>query len=224
MFNRPAILFPLVLLALLALLTLWIERTVQPPERKTDGSTRHDPDYILNNFITTSTNANGDLRYRLSAAEMRHYPDDDSTELKQPKFTQYTTDKPYTRIEGDRGLVSSDGENVQFMDNVIVVRQASADKGEMTLRTDYLNIRPDDEIATTDRPVVITQAPKTVVHGIGMIYDKKQQTLKLLKKVRVHYERPAASPTGQAANGSTPPQPVDADKGLPAQQQNKTRN
>ncbi len=190
MYGRPTILFPLALLALLAILTLWIERTVQPPAPKLDGSTRHDPDYILNNFVTTRTDVNGDLRYKLLAREMRHYPDNDTTELQYPHFTRYDINKPATLIEGERGLVSSDGENIQFMDNVKVVRQASADKGEMVLLTQYLNLTPKKEIATTDKPVVITQAPGTVIHGTGMVYDKKQQTLKLLSKVKVHYERP----------------------------------
>ena len=193
MYVRPTILFPLALLALLALLTIWIDRSVQPPEPKLDGSNRHDPDYMLNNFVTTNTDINGNLRYMLAATEMKHYPDTDSTELQRPRFTQYATDKPYTQIEGQRGLVSSNGENVQFMDNVVVVRQAFKDRGEMTVLTDHMNIMPKKDLATTDRPVVIKQAPKTIIHATGMIYDKKQRTVQLLSKVRVHYERPGLS-------------------------------
>jgi lipopolysaccharide export system protein LptC len=189
MYGRPTILFPLALLALLALLTFWIQRIVQPPAPKLDGSNRHDPDYILNNFVTTKTDTNGNLHYRLVASEMKHYPDDDSTELQHPHFTSYAPGKPYTQIEGQRGFVSSNGENIQFMDNVKVVRQASKDRGEMVVLTEYLNVEPKKDLVTTDRPVVITQAPKTVIHAIGMVYDKKQQTVKLLKNVQVHYER-----------------------------------
>ncbi|MFZ3087682.1 MAG: LPS export ABC transporter periplasmic protein LptC, partial [Methylotenera sp.] len=76
---RSAIVFPLVLLMLLALLTFWINKTVQPQAPKLDGSSRHDPDYIMSNFVTTQTDINGDLRYKLAAIEMRHFPDDDST-------------------------------------------------------------------------------------------------------------------------------------------------
>ncbi|HLD08482.1 MAG TPA: LPS export ABC transporter periplasmic protein LptC [Methylophilaceae bacterium] len=181
--------FPLALLALLALLTFWIQRTVQPPAPKLDGSNRHDPDYILNNFVTTRTDTLGNLRYKLVASEMKHYPDDDSTELQHPHFTRYAPGKPYTQVEGQRGFVSSDGENIQFMDNVRVVREASKDRGEMVVLTEFLNVEPKKDLVTTDRPVVITQAPKTVIHAIGMVYNKKLQTVKLLKNVRVHYER-----------------------------------
>ena len=67
----------------------------------------------------------------------------------------------------------------------------------MTVHTELLNINSKEDIATTDRPVMITQAPKTVIHATGMIYDKKNKTLQLLHKVRVHYEKPS---TGAASS------------------------
>ncbi len=188
--TRAAMTFPLVLLIFLALLTFWINRTVQPPVPKTDGSSRHDPDYIMTNFVTTQTYANGDLRYKLAAVEMRHFPDDDSTELQRPRYTQFAEDKPYTQVQSLRGHVSSDGEEVKLFGNVKVTRQAFAGKGEMTVETDYLNIRPNDDLVTTESPVVIRQAPKTVIHATGMIYEKQKQTVTLLHKVRAHYEKP----------------------------------
>lgn len=190
MYGRPAFLFPLALLALLALLTFWIEHNVQAPLRKMDGSGRHDPDYILNNFATTKNDADGNLRYILAAAEMKHFPDDDSTTLVRPRYTQYAINKPYTQIEGQHGSVSSNGEMVEFVDNVKVVRQAFNGRGEMVVLTDQLTIKPKEDLAYTDKPVKITQAPETVVYATGMIYDKKNRTVKLLKKVRAHYVRP----------------------------------
>ena len=188
--TRAAITFPLALLILLALLTFWINRTVQPPLPKLDGSSRHDPDYIMSNFVTTQTDINGDLRYKLAAVEMRHFPDDDTTELQRPRYTQFAIGKPYTEVQGMRGIVSTNGEEVKLFDNVKVTRQAFAEKGEMTVETDYLNIRPNEELVTTDRPVIIRQAPKTVIYATGMVYEKKQKTMTLLHKVRAHYERP----------------------------------
>lgn len=190
--RSNTILFPLAVLGLLALITLWIDRTVQPPELRVDGTTRHDPDYILNNFVTTKTDATGSISHILKASEMRHYPDDDTTELENPHFTQFGVGKPTTTIEGKRGHVSSKGDVVEFRDDVRVVRPAFGDRQEMTLTTEYLRVEPDSEIASTDQPVVITQGPKSVVRAVGMVYDKKNQTIQLNKRVRSHYERPAA--------------------------------
>lgn len=208
MYGRHTIIFPLAVLVLLAAITFWIDRTVQVPERKADGSTRHDPDYIVNNFVTTKTDMTGNIQYVLAAAEMRHFPDDDSTQLARPRLTQYTNASPYTQIESQQGLVSSNGEIVQFIGNVKVVRQPTGDRPEMTMRTQYLKVTPDTEVATTDRPVVITEGPKSVVHAVGMIYDKKNRTIKLLNKVRAHYEKPPRNSKARAVAPAKRPAPA----------------
>jgi lipopolysaccharide export system protein LptC len=216
MYGRHTIIFPLAVLVLLAAITFWIDRTVQAPVHKANGSTRHDPDYVVNNFVTTKTDINGNIQYVLAAAEMKHYPDDDSTHLTRPRLTQYTDTKPYTQIESQEGLVSSNGEIVQFIGNVKVVRQPTGERPEMTMRTQYLKVTPDTEIATTDRPVVITEGPKSVVHAVGMIYDKKKRTIQLLNKVRAHYEKPPrSSRTRAAALASRPAQPGPATRIVP---------
>lgn len=190
MFNRSTILFPLVLAAILALITFWINTSIEQQGPKADGSNRHDSDYMMENFVTTQTDVAGNLSYTLAAEKMTHYPDDDSTVLKQAKFTQYTIDKPYTQIEGKHANVSSNGEEIEMLQDVVVVRQASADRGEMRVLTDKLIIFPNQDLAKTDRPVIIKQAPKTVIHATGMIYDKRKKTIQLLNKVSAHYEKP----------------------------------
>lgn len=191
--SKSTIAFPLVLLLLLAIVTFWINKTVEPSAPKVDGSSRHDPDYMMNNFVTTQTDINGDLRYKLAAVEMRHFPDDDTTSLQRPRYTQFAINKPYTQVQALRGEVSGDGEEVKLYDNVKVTRQAFEEKEEMTVETNYLNIRPNEELVTTDSPVVIRQLPKTVIYATGMIYEKKKRTVTLLHKVRAHYERPVAN-------------------------------
>ncbi|HEY0267864.1 MAG TPA: LPS export ABC transporter periplasmic protein LptC, partial [Methyloradius sp.] len=65
----------------------------------------------------------------------------------------------------------------------------------------YLKVFPKTEIATSDKPVVIKQSPSTELRGTGMIYNKKEKTLKLFSNVHVHYLRPGlAEKTGLEAN------------------------
>jgi lipopolysaccharide export system protein LptC len=190
MFNRLTILFPLILAAFLAFITFWINTSVEQQVLKANGSNRHASDYMMENFVTTQTDPAGNLKYTLAAEKMTHYPDDDSTVLEQPQFTQYAINKPYTKIEGKHGNVSSNGEEIEILEDVIVVREASAAHGEMRVLTDKLIIFPNQNLAKTDRPVVINQAPKTVIHATGLIYDKRKKTIQLLNKVNAHYEKP----------------------------------
>ena len=70
--------FPLALMLALALLTFWLERTVRE-EQPHPSMRRHDPDYLVEQFVLTKYNAAGILESTLTAAKMVHYPDDDST-------------------------------------------------------------------------------------------------------------------------------------------------
>ncbi|OIQ88901.1 lipopolysaccharide-assembly, LptC-related [mine drainage metagenome] len=226
MHGRSTIWFPLALLALLAALTLWIDRTVQPPQPKPDGSSRHDPDYKVSNFTTTKSDLNGNPRFVLSATELTHYPDDDSAQMTRPRFTQYSYNKPYTQIQGQRGQVSSNGEDVYFMDHVKVVRAPTPTRGELTVLTEYLHLIPDQDIAVTDRPVSILQAPATVIRGSGMEYNKSARTLEVYGRVHVHYVKPGATPPNsvppefmtpaQAGEPQAVPQPGTSTSKVPA--------
>ncbi len=196
MFKQSStLLFPILLLALLAAVTYWVNIKVQPAPPRPDSALRHDPDYYLKDFLTAKTDLNGKLRYRLQAETMEHFPDNDSTELDKPIFTQYDAGKQYVRVTGLHGEVSSNGEDVKIYKNVLVKREPWGDKGVMTLETEYLHVMPEVDIALTQKPVLIKQAPKTVIRANGMVYQKSKKKLTLLNKVRAHYVRPKQKPS-----------------------------
>ncbi|MDP8566489.1 LPS export ABC transporter periplasmic protein LptC [Methylophilus aquaticus] len=202
MLKQPIIL-PIALLLFLALLTFWINQTVQQQGVRLSSQGRHDPDYMLYNFVSTRTDASGFTKYVLAAAQMRHYPDSDTTELQRPRFTQFGQDKPYTQIHGQHGKISPNGKQVEFSQHVKVIRQATPTKGEMQLSTDQLTLEPDREIAHTDYPVVIKQEPATVITATGMTFDNKASTIQLFNRVHVHYERvPSAGKTASSTRSS----------------------
>jgi lipopolysaccharide export system protein LptC len=176
--RTSTIWFPIIVLSVLALITFWIDHTVKLKAAKIDGSSRHDVDYFLENFVTTKTDTAGNLRHVLAAVEMRHYPDDDSTDLIRPRFTQYGQDSPYTQIEGQRGHVSSNGDIVELKGNVIITRQAYGERSEMRVLTDYIKIFPNDERVMTDHPVTIIQGGSKVM-AEGMTYNKSTEDLVL---------------------------------------------
>lgn len=227
MYGRNTILFPLIVLTLLALISFWIESTVKAPLHKSKASLRHDPDYFLENFVTTKTDVNGNIKTMLAATSMHHYPDDDSTFLTRPRFTQFTENKPSTQIEAQKGQISSNGEQVEFNNKVVVYKQANANRPDVRLTTDYLRIFAKQEIAKTDSAVVITQGSKTVIRGTGMIYDKGQETFTLLKNVKVHYEKPASikteSPNKKANEKDTALQHKNKPSKIPADTKKKKR-
>ncbi|MBX9811784.1 MAG: LPS export ABC transporter periplasmic protein LptC [Burkholderiales bacterium] len=180
--------FPLLLLAILAALTFWLDRAVQPPAGKRDGSTRHDPDYIVEKLSALRMAPDGGIKHTLFAEKMIHYPDDDSTYLQSPKFVSYASGKTPMTITAREALVSKNGENVYFQNDVRVTRAPYDDKSELVMQTSYLHVIPDDNIAKTDRPVTITDA-NTVVNAIGLELNGETRILKLKSRVRGIYDQ-----------------------------------
>ena len=190
MINRFSVFFPIFFAAILAFISYWVQISVENESEKRGNKLSNSPDYFLTNFKTTQTDSDGSIRFILSASEMTHFAQDDTTRLKKPLFIRYKNNAPSSQIEGGVGLVSTDGEEVQIIDNVMVARLETETKPKMELFTDQLTLLPNKDQAFTKRPVRITQDPKTVVNAIGMRYDKKNGVMKLLEKVRVHYEKP----------------------------------
>ena len=190
MINRFSVLFPIFFAAILAFISYWVQVSVENESEKRGNKLSNSPDYFLTNFKTIQTESNGSIHFILSANEMTHFAQDDTTRLKKPLFIRYKNNLPSSKIEGWIGLVSTNGEEVQIIDNVKVIRLETETKPKMELFTDQLTVLPNKDQAFTKRPVRITQDPKTVVNAIGMNYDKKNGIMTLLGKVRVHYEKP----------------------------------
>lgn len=180
---------PLILLLIFAGVTFWLDHLVKNAPSKPNGGLRHDIDYSVENFAATRLSPDGKPLYQLSASRMVHYPDDETTHLSQPRFTQFEAQQPPLHISAQRGLVSKDGGNVYLMDGVKVLREASATQSALTVTTPYLHIIPDAHVAKTNRSVVIKDS-NTLITATGFEINNKTRIAKLHSRVRAQYDNP----------------------------------
>ena len=179
-------LFPLGLMLALALLTFYLERTVReddsPPALR-----RHDPDYLVTNFTTTTYNRDGAAETVLSAAQMMHYPDDDTTELVAPRVVQAKPNEPRLTVRADRGQLSRDGDEIFLYDNVLLVRDATrrAARGAHDHR---VPARPARPLAGAHRPPVKIVEGGRSLTGRGMEYNNESRELLLRHDVQARFE------------------------------------
>ena len=178
---------PLLPLLLLLAATYWLNQQVQPLPPKPDSSERHDPDFIISKFVATTLNEQGMPRFVMSAKEMVHYPDDDSTYLDEPQLSSFYADHPPVYTFARRGEVSSKGDEVFLRDEVKLVRAPSDTQSGMTVTTAYLHVVPDRDWADTDLPITLMDAHNTI-NAVGMQFDNKARMVKLLAQVRSQYE------------------------------------
>ena len=178
-------LFPLALMTSLALLTFWLERTVHEDERPPQLR-RHDPDYVVNNFTTTTYTRDGAAESVLSAEKMLHFPDDDSTELFSPRVLHAKPEEPRYTVRAERGALSRDGDEIFLYENVVLVREADAGRPETRMTTEFLHILRDRSLVRTDRPVEIVEEGRSL-SGRGMEYDNQSGSFTLHADVQGRY-------------------------------------
>ena len=178
--------FPLLLLAGLAALTFWLDRIVQPAPAGRSAAMRHDPDYFVESLSAMRMASDGSVKHTLGARRMVHYPDDDTTHLEFPRFVTYATRRAPVTITAQRALISSEGENIHFHDDVRLTRAPYGSKSELIVLSSYLHVMPDENVARTDREVTITDA-NTTLNAVGLELNSETRVLKLLSAVRGTY-------------------------------------
>jgi lipopolysaccharide export system protein LptC len=180
-------LFPLLLMLALAALTLWLERTVRVEEGVHPSLRRHDADYVVENLRHTRYNTLGMVESTLAATKMIHYPDDDTTELIAPRVVQTKPNEPRLALSAERGVLSSDGEEVFLYDNVQLLRDATAERPEGRIRSSFMHVTRGGSVVRTDREVVITDGDR-VLSGRGMEYYNDSSQFFLRDRVRGRFE------------------------------------
>ena len=180
-------LFPLAILLVLAALTFWLRHAIELPEPRRDGKHRHDPDYIIGNPQLRKLDKTGRLQYTLDAEEIRHFPDDDTTDVRLPRLVYLHPSKPSVTMSADRAHVSQDGKQVDLHDHVRVVRAATVRQEPLVATMPDLTVRPDDEKAFTRSPVLMTQG-KSWLKGVGMQVDNKIQAYILESQATGQFE------------------------------------
>ncbi len=182
---------PVILLLLLALLTWWLDSKVQPATGRSDGSSRHDPDFYVEGFVAARMNVDGTRRYELTGTRLTHFPDDNSTELTAPKLVYFDYERAPVTMSADTAQIAEGGDDVYFIGNVRVIRAPYGEHPELGVFTTFLHVIPDREVARTDKAVTMVEGDSKA-SSVGLEFDNKTRQIKLLSNVQVRYENPRA--------------------------------
>ena len=144
------------------------------------------PDAFMENVTATIMNKQGLPSLKVATPKMVHYFNNDITDILKPYVTIYrNTPQPWT-INSDYAVATEGTTQIDFQNNVVIHHPADTSNPVTTLQTTALTVFPDKQIASTDQPVVIQQ-PDTIVHGIGMLANLNDGTVRLLKEAEGQY-------------------------------------
>lgn len=172
--------------ALIAALTWWAQGRVKTGAGLLRLQAPTAPDYFMDDYSILVTGEDGLPRYRLSGRRLAHLPEDDSGELTEPTLQVFPHEGPVWTIEAESGWVAGGGSELQLHGAVRIDQPGDATTTPLRLETESLALRPRENIATTDDPVLAV-SPGARVNGTGLYADLDTHRIELLSLARGIY-------------------------------------
>jgi len=187
----------LIIIVLLAILAFLVWKS--PVQLLTDDSLQDQqkgksyPSSYLTNTNTTQYNEQGHVSHVLTAKRIRYYQtnhgsSEDIALFDQPAFlfhTQVINEAPWKTVS-DQGRSDHNGDEFLLTGNVIL-SQKNSDSSFTTITSEQLLIRPNEQYAETDKPVMIKSEAGTTT-AVGLKISLTHGTVEFLSKVRSQYD------------------------------------
>ncbi|MCX4025726.1 LPS export ABC transporter periplasmic protein LptC [Endozoicomonas sp. SM1973] len=147
------------------------------------------PDYYLINPRVTQFTLEGNKDYLLIADKISHYPHNDVSLLAQPNIDLYKANSSdQWKTTARHGRLLPGGDILELSDQVRVKELKSNGELGTLLKTDFLTLYAEEEVADTQHPVVITSPNGSITQGVGMRAFLAKDRIQLFSNVRGHYE------------------------------------
>ena len=156
-----------IVLSLLAIGSAWLLNRLSETESTEISILRHDPDTYMHELTTLTMNQDGSPKNKLYADYMAHYPDDNTTELINPKLEIFRPEKPPTTITAEKGWVTEDNEVILLSGETRLIQLSAEGNRELEIITSDVRVLIDQEYAETDKPTTIF-GKKITIKSTGM--------------------------------------------------------
>ena len=180
--------FPIGLLTVLAALSYWLAVVSEADPVDIGGRFRHDPDTIISQFDGISYDALGNRKAGLIGAELRHYPDDESSVIQKPFLRRFSANTDPATVTAHQAIVNSDGSEVDLTGAVRAYRPAQRGKAAITLTAPHMLVLVDEERARTPGFARIQQG-SSWISGNGFDADNVTQVFNFHSNVTGSYKR-----------------------------------
>jgi lipopolysaccharide export system protein LptC len=147
----------------------------------------HSPDTVITNLRVRRFDEQGQLTTYLQTPEMEHIPAENTHWLKTPQILVMQPGQPAWHISSRFAKAIHGGEQITFLQKVIVHQNRDAQIQESTMRTEELLYFPKDKLATSNLAVSFEQ-PGAIVHSKGMKAYLAEKKVHLLSKAHAIYD------------------------------------
>lgn len=184
---RHPLLLSLLLIAISATSWWLTQSDPEKPEDQALTTTQRQVDYYLRGLSVTTLGEDGKPARKLSASEIRHYPDDDTAQLFEPNYKVFASAAPNWQVNAVKGWVSGDGQLVLLEQQVHISREADANHPALEIDTERLRIQPAQDYAETDEKVSV-RSNQDWLRATGMqAWLSEPARIKFLDQVKAFY-------------------------------------
>ena len=183
MYKHRHLSLPLIIFVALIALTYWLDQTTLSQTLTPENALYQEPDYIVENISGIRQDYEQNIHRAFFAKTMKHYIDDDITQLEQVRFVNTETRAPLIRLHANQARLAGNGEDIYLTGDVTVLRGADTDEDLLTMMTNYLHLIPDQNLVKTDQSVRISRL-NTTINAIGLELDNNTGVIQLLSQVR----------------------------------------
>lgn len=178
----------LLIIILLAIASGWIFESIDKSPIRKNEKLRHDPDYFLKGFTSTTMDNSGKPAYQVKAELLQHYPDDDSMVLQQPFFSFYENNIKNWTAQSNEAIVLQKSDNIHLNGGVVLNQIVSSKKNHTPVKiiTDQLTIEPEKNIAHTKSKIKLHKG-NSYIQSLGMRADISKNRIEFLSRTRSHY-------------------------------------
>ncbi len=145
------------------------------------------PDSIVTYLIVRQYSSTGLLTTFLESPEMTSIPKENTHLMKQPHVVFHQKNQSSWEIRSEKAHSINKGEQITFINKVIIHQDKSLRNQETTFRTEALTYFPKKKFATTALAISFEQ-PGSIVHSTGMNAYLNNKHVQLLSKTRATYE------------------------------------
>jgi|LNAP01.1.fsa_nt_gb lipopolysaccharide export system protein LptC len=142
-------------------------------------------DYVMHDFEMVALDKDGKESVTLRAPEMHRTAADQTFSITTPLFLLPDRNGHHWEIRSRTAWIAAKGEKAILRDDVVGNSPPGIGVAS-DFRTSRLDIFPDQHLASTDQPVVMTR-PGMSLQGTGFEINSQTQQYKLKSKVKSRY-------------------------------------
>ena len=181
--ERASIWFPILLLALLAALSYWLEHAVQSSYRH---PVTHGLDAVAQGLVSVQTNPAGKIEYRLQARTLDHYLARDYSVLGDPELTYYSPNQGVMTVSALRGTVRQGGDFVTLSDRVVATQNVPGQAQPNRIVTQMVQIWPRRNLLQAPGPVAFS-GPQFSGSALSLTANTQTHVVELRGRVMTQY-------------------------------------